>query len=355
MNASDKVKIGQFTLKNRITMAPTVKFDYTDETGNVTDKYIEHYRKRALGGFGLICVEATAVLPGGRFGKNHMGLWADSQIDGHKAITTACHDAGAIAIIQLNHVGVSANPECGPSVGPSTLELEGYKGKYISHGMDRGELMDMQKAYIKAAVRAREAGYDGVQLHACHGYLLNQFISVNHNKRDDEYGGTASNRARFTSEIIKEIRFECGNDFLISARTTGLEPTLADGITVAEKYLDSGCDYLQVSTGMTDLNVLAPYKDEMIDAVRSLGIRFKDYFKDTAVISCVGGINSAEMVNHILQNNMCDTVDIGRAALADPSFAAHVLNNEPIKKCFGCPNCQYGPFTKHNCPAGGGI
>jgi len=89
------IKIGAYTIKNRMTFAPTVKFDYTDESGAATTKHIDHYTDRAKGGCGLICVEATAITPGGRFGKNHMGLWEDTQIEGHKEITAGCHQYGA--------------------------------------------------------------------------------------------------------------------------------------------------------------------------------------------------------------------------------------------------------------------
>ena len=346
------IKIGSFTLKNRITMAPTVKFDYTDDSGLVTDKLVEHYEKRAKGGAGLICVEATAVLPGGRFGKNHMGLWDDSQIEGHKRITEACHKFGSVVIIQLNHIGCGAHPEIGPSVGPSDMEYEMWGHKVVTHGFTTDELHDMQKAFADAAVRAQKAGYDGVQLHGCHGYLINQFISVNNNKRNDEYGGSPENRARFASEIISEIREKCGKDFLISVRTTGCEPTVEDAISVGEEYVKAGCDYLQVSTGMTSLDSLPDYPDSEIDKTNSLGVYFKKHFDGRVPVSCVGGIKTAEKVRHILENDLCDTVDIARELLADPEFANAVIQEKEYKICYGCKACQYGPFTKHMYPCG---
>ena len=155
------IKIGAFTLKNRITFAPTVKFDFTDDSGMVTDKLVEHYVERAKGGCGLICVEATAVTPGGRFGKNHMGLWCDEQTEGHKRITKGCHEHGCVVIIQLNHTGYTANPECGPAIGPSAVTRQGFHGEYTTIEMTVEEIHEMQKAFVDAAVRAQEAGYDG--------------------------------------------------------------------------------------------------------------------------------------------------------------------------------------------------
>ena len=345
------IKIGKFTIKNRITFAPTVKFDFTDDTGMVTSKLIDHYKERAEGGTGLICVEATAVLPGGRFGKNHMGLWNDSQMEGHKAITKDCHNAGAVVIIQLNHTGYVSNPECGPHIGPSELEMEGYRGKYITHSMSIDEIHNVQQAFVDAALRAQKAGYDGIQLHGCHGYLINQFVSAINNRRNDEYGGTADNRARFACEIIEKVREVCGPDFLISVRTTGMDPTVEDAIAVAEEYVAAGCDYLQVSSGMTSLNELPEYMNAGIDKLPSLGAYFKKYFQDKVPVSCVGGINTPEMVKYLIENEFVDTVDVGRAILADPRFANAAITGSEYVKCYGCKACQYGPFTAHQCPA----
>lgn len=351
IKADTPIRIGHFEVKNRVTFAPTVKFDFTDDSGKVTEKLIEHYTERAEGGCGLICVEATAVLPGGRFGKNHMGLWEDEQIEGHRMITAGCHKYGATVIIQLNHTGYTSNPECGPAIGPSELELENWAGKYTTHGMSTDEIHEMQKAFTDAAVRAQKAGYDGIQLHGCHGYLINQFVSPDNNHRTDEYGGNAVNRARFAKEIIAKVRELCGPDFLISVRTTGYDANLEDAVKVAEEYVAAGCDYLQVSTGMTSLDGLEDYPDSMIDKVRSLGVRFKEHFAGRVPVSCIGGINTPELANYIIEKELCDTVDVARAILADPQFANAVINGAPYAKCFGCKRCQYGPFTEHKCPA----
>ncbi len=345
------IQIGKFLVKNRITFAPTVKFDFTDDTGMVTSKHIEHYKACAQGGTGLICVEATAVLPGGRFGKNHMGMWDDSQIEGHKSITKDCHNAGAVVIIQLNHTGYVSNPECGPAIGPSKLHMNGYRGEYITHAMTIDEIHNIEQAFVDSAVRAQKAGYDGIQLHGCHGYLINQFVSQVNNLRNDEYGGSVENRARFACEIIKNIRQLCGPDFLISVRTTGMDATVEDAIAVAEEYVAAGCDYLQVSSGMTSLDELPGFKNTDIDNLPRLGVYFKQHFSGKVAVSCVGGIKTPEMVKYLIENEYIDTVDLGRAILADPGFANAVINGSEYTKCYGCKACQYGPFTKLHCPA----
>lgn len=345
------VQIGSHTVKNRITFAPTVKFDFTDESGMANEKLVAHYAERAKGGCGLICVEATAVTPGGRFGKNHMGLWCDEQIAGHKEITAGCHAYGAVVIIQLNHTGYTSNPECGPAIGPSAVTRQGFRGEYTTVEMSPGDVRAMQQSFVDAAVRAKKAGYDGVQLHGCHGYLINQFMAPSANFRTDAYGGPAENRARFCSEIIAKIRELCGPEFLISVRTSGCDSTLEDAIAVAEEYVKAGCEYLQVSSGISSLADVAPFFDPKVTDIQSLGAYFKAHFNGRVPVSCVGGLTEPEQIHYLIEQEYVDTVDVAKAILADPGFANAVIEGTPYTRCYGCRVCQYGPFTAHQCPA----
>ena len=348
---NDPIKINKYTVKNRVTMAPTVKFDYAGPDGMVTEKHIEHYRDRAAHGCGLICVEATAVTPGGRFAPNHMGLWDDAQIEGHKAIVDACHEYGVVVIIQLNHTGNTSNPECGPAIGPSSVPTR--NPEVMSREMTVEEIHDMEKSFTEAAVRAQKAGYDGVQLHGCHGYLINQFIAKSTNKRTDEYGGSIENRARFGAEIIKMIREHCGEDFIISVRTTGIEPDIAAAIGVAEEYVKAGCDYLQVSTGIDEWDDATIVKDDTrpYNDICYLGVRFHEHFKGRVPVSCVNSLMEPSQVKYLIENDLVDTVDIARALLADPAFSEACTEDKEYQRCFECPRCQYGPFMPHKCPA----
>ncbi|MCR5249734.1 MAG: NADH:flavin oxidoreductase [Lachnospiraceae bacterium] len=349
-HVNDPITINGTTLKNRMTMAPTVKFDYAGPDGKVCEKHIAHYRKRAEGGCGLICVEATAVTPGGRFAKNHLGLWEDGQIEGHRAIVKACHENGAAVIIQLNHTGIGANPDCGPAMGPSAVPTR--NPEVLAKEMDAEEIRGMQDSFVSAALRAKEAGYDGIQLHGCHGYLINQFISKKTNLRTDGYGGNAENRARFASEILRRLRTECGDAFLLSVRTAGIEPDVASAIEIAEEYVKAGCDYLQVSTGIEwEDPTVKDEEDRPYNAICSLGVRFHEHFRGRVPVSCVNSINEASTVRYLIENELVDTVDLGRAVLADPAFPKAVLEDREFAKCFDCPRCQYGPGMPHKCPA----
>ncbi len=345
--AGDPITIGTLKLQNRMTMAPTVKFDYAGPDGMATDAHVRHYGERAAGGIGLICVEATAVTPGGRFWKNHMGLWEDAQIEGHKRIVSACHERDVPVIIQLNHTGITANPDCGPAMGPSAVTAR-ETGKPAEE-MSAAQIREMQESFLAASLRAKKAGYDGIQLHGCHGYLINQFISKKTNLRTDAYGGSVENRARFAAEIIRMIREECGEDFLISVRTAGIEPDVEAAIAIAEEYVRAGCDYLQVSTGIEweDSSVA---DTEHYNRFCSLGVRFHEHFRGRVPVSCVNGILDPETVRYLIENDLTDTVDLARAVLADPAFPEAVLTGAPFKRCLECRSCQYGPGMPHKCP-----
>ena len=189
--AAEPIRIGTKLVKNRVTFAPTVKFDWSDGAGIAVDRFRRHYEDRAKGGAGLICVEATCVEPQGRLAPSQLGLWEDGQIPGHRAIVDACHPWGTVMLVQLHHAGSAAHPDCGPAIGPSAVERRGRTCGELT----KERIREIAAAFIAAAERARAAGYDGVQLHGCHGYLINQFISPAANLRTDEYGGSIENRA----------------------------------------------------------------------------------------------------------------------------------------------------------------
>lgn len=345
---NDPITINKTIIKNRMTMAPTVKFDFAGEDGKVTEKHIQHYKERAEGGIGLICVEATAVTPGGRFFKNHLGLWEDEQIEGHKQIVADCHDNNVAALIQLNHTGITANPECGLPYGPSAVQT---RNGDMSVEMTVEEIHRMQNAFVNAAIRAKKAGYDGIQLHGCHRYLINQFVYENTNFRDDEYGGSVENRARFASEIIRMVRKECGADFIISVRTVGADATIDDAIAIAEEYVKAGCDYLQVSHGFLETDPSLAGNNGPFTQICTMGVRFHEHFAGRIPVSCVNSILEPSQVKILIENDFTDTVDLARAVLADPNFPNAVLNDTSYVKCFTCKRCQYGPFAAHKCPA----
>lgn len=348
-DASAPIRIGQRTLKNRITMAPTVKF-YAGDDGLVTDEYVRHYEERAAGGCGLIVVEATCISREGRLFPSQLGLWNDEQIEGHRRLADAVHRQGALVIPQIHHGGLGTHPACGPMTSPTKVLWNNGKDEAWAKELAAEEIRAIVKQFIDAAVRARRAGYDGVQLHACHGYLINDFAS-SVNRRTDEYGGSPENRARFGCEIISGIRSACGPDFIISSRVSGCDPTPEEAILIAERYAEAGCDYLQVSNGIAPLDGIPHDESLPYNKVAALGVRLHEHFRGRVPVSVVNGLNTPEQIRYLFEHDLTDTVDLARAVLADPAFPQAVLSGAPYVKCSGCPDCAFGPGHRHPCPA----
>lgn len=340
------IQIGSKMIKNRITFAPTVKFDWTDNSGIAIERFAQHYEDRAKGGTGMICVEATCIDPKGRLAPSQLGLWEDSQIEGHRAITDACHQHGAAVLVQIHHGGYNTHPECGPSKGPSVVKWRDRTTEELT----LEEIYIIRTQFIEAAARAKKAGYDGVQLHACHAYLLNQFVSPSMNQRTDEYGGSTENRVRLSCEIIRGIHEACGRDFIVSARTTGAEPTLEEAWAVADALIEAGADYLQVSSGIgpDEIN----YPDALpYNRIAWLGTQMHAHVQGRVPVSVVNGILKPEQARYLIDHNLADTIDSARALLADPNWANGVTDGADYVYCRNCKVCFWSPFMSRKCPA----
>lgn len=343
--AAEPIRIGAKLVKNRVTFAPTVKFDWTDGSGVAIDRFRRHYLLRAQGGVGLICVEATCVEPGGRLAASQLGLWEDGQIAGHRAITDACHGEGTVLLVQLHHAGATTHPAVGEGFGPSAVERYGRACGELS----LSRIHEIRDAFIAAARRAQAAGYDGVQLHGCHGYLINQFISPAMNQRTDEYGGSIENRARFGCEIIQGIRAACGPDFLISVRHAAAEPTLEDSAAIAHRYIDAGMDYLQLSDGIGPSQADCP-ADYPYNKVVWMGVELRKRIQGRVPVSVVNSIFTPQQARDLIDQDQADTVDAARALLADPAWARAVTEGADYLPCRQCRACFWSPFMPHRCP-----
>ena len=343
------IRIGKKTCKNRITMAPTVKFN-AGKDGRITDFFVRHYELRARHGCGLICVEATAVSPEGRLAPSQIGLWEDGQAEGHRRLTEACHRYGALVIPQLHYGGLGTHPECGPLTSPTAVLWKAWDREVMAEELTVPEILRIEQCFIDAAIRAKKAGYDGVQLHGCHSYLINDFASEI-NRRTDRYGGNSENRARFGCEIIAGLREACGDDFLISVRVSGCDPTVEESLGTAECYVSAGCDCLQVSNGIRDVSGLPHDESLPYNRIASLGVTFHEHFRGRVPVSTVNGLRTPEQVRYLLENDLTDTVDLACGLLTDPAFAEAILNGTPYMKCLSCKACGWGPGHVHPCPA----
>lgn len=327
---SDSLTIRHTTIKNAICLPPMVCFKYGSKSGEVSDPNVEHYRAIARGGAGLLIQEATCISTDGKLDAMQLGIWSDDQIAGHARIARAVHDENAAIVMQIHHagvVGIAQQPLC-PSAYP-------YEEK-IGKEMTLEDIARTQRDFIQAARRAELAGYDGVELHGCHRYLISQFLNKRVNKRQDEYGASPM---KYVTEIIDGIRGVTSDDFIVGIRLGGFEPTLEDGIQYAVALEQAGFDFINVSTGFgseTD-----PYKPD--DFPYESRIYAAGRIKKAVCIPvfAVGNIRTIEDAQDVLQRTGVDMVDVGRSMLVDPQWANKALRAQQPGKCVGCRECRW--------------
>lgn len=310
-------------VKNRIVMAPMCMFCAKD--GFVNDWHFVHYTTRAVGGVGLIVVEATGVESRGRITDHDLGLWRDDQIEGMARIVEACKAQGARIGVQLAHAGRKSEVTLEEPVAPSPIAFsERYR---VPRELTIEEIKEVVASFRNAAVRADKAGFDTIEIHAAHGYLISEFLSPLTNQRTDEYGGSAENRSRFLKEVLREIRDVWPQNKPILVRVS------------AEDYMEEG-NHVEVIA-----RVLRELKEEGIDLVNVssggvVNVRPKDYpgyqvkfaeiiRKETGIPVIAGGLlSSPQMAEEILQNERADMIFLGRELLRTPYWplnAAHEL------------------------------
>jgi 2,4-dienoyl-CoA reductase-like NADH-dependent reductase (Old Yellow Enzyme family) len=333
-------------VKNRVIMPPMVCFGYSGENGFVTRKHLDHYHERAEGGAGIIVTEATCVLREGRLAPCQLGIWSDDHIEGLSQIPEIVKAAGVVSLIQLHHAGLVAPDSVtvapvGPSADPKNPR---------SRALHLEEILTIRDAFIRAAVRAKEAGYDGVQVHGAHGYLLSQFASAFYNHRGDEYGKDTEGRMKLACEIIAGIRKQCGNSFLIDFRMGANSPTLEEGIAVAQILAKQPVDLLNVSHGGSLVTLPRPPKGFDYNWICYSGTAIRAYV--SIPVAVVNEIRTPDRANYLIEQNLADFVNLGRPLLADPHWVKKAQHHEEmIVPCQNCkPRCKW--YTNpEQCPA----
>ncbi|XKE96230.1 NADPH dehydrogenase NamA [Metaplanococcus flavidus] len=308
----EPLTIKNVTFKNRIVMAPMCMYESDGEDGRVTDWHRIHYPSRAVGGSGLIMLEATAVQPQGRISARDLGIWEDSHVEGLTELVRLIKNSGAKTAIQLAHAGRKATVE-GEIQAPSPLPFnENYK---TPAEMAKQEIKETVNAFKQGAIRSDQAGFDVIELHAAHGYLINQFLSPLTNKRTDEYGGSAENRYRFLREIIDAVNEVWQKPLFV--RISAHDYT--DGGMTPELYIEMArwmkqqcVDLIDVSSG-----ALVPAN---IPVYPGYQVKFAETIRQGANIptGAVGLITSPLQAEEILQNDRADMVFLARELLRDP-------------------------------------
>lgn len=327
-------EIKNIMVKNRIAVPPMVVQTWSDDTGRVSQKHIEHYEAIAKGGAGLIIQEGTCVNINGRLADTQLGIWEDAQVEGLKKITETVHRHGTPILVELHHAGIAGIAE--ELVCPSDYEcmIKGQlkKGRKLTIE----ELHSIQQDFITAAKRAYLAGYDGVELHACHSYLISQFLNRRVNRRDDRYGQKPE---LFALEIIHEIRQQMPSDFIIGVRLGGFEPSLEDGIAYARIFEENGIDFLDISYGFVPDSEPTVPQDYPFKDVIYAAQKVKEVV--SIPVFAVNGINSPELAERILEYTNVDMVDIGRGTLVNYNWANDAKAGRDIGTCLYCKTCMW--------------
>ena len=338
------IKIGSLTLPNRIVMAPMAT-NYSTLTGNVTQKQIDYYVRRAKGGVGLIIAESNYVVRQGRGSRKRLGLTTDDEIILHRKLIEAVQREGSYICAQLHHAGATAPAssigEYPVSCSSVTLTSKGqpFIG-VIPRTLTANEIEELVKAYGQAARRAVAAGFDAVQIHAAHGYLINQFLSPHTNRRDDKYGGTPAKRMRFLLEIVDEVRSVVGADFPLTVRLSS-EEKINGGYTidfiqdVVRELENHGIDEVNLSAGNYDeiekISPIPPFPEGCY-------VKYAERIKTSASIpvGVVGRIKTPQLAEEILRLNKADIIYLGREMIADPDWPNKARTGQQIRECIYC-------------------
>jgi len=343
-NLFDSITIQNNKIKNRVVVPPMVCFGYAGTNGFVTKANIEHYQALAIGGAGIIILEAHAVEENGRLANNQLGIWSDLHIEGLKRIAENCHEQDVISLVQIHHAGLQTPKSVSSSaIAPSDYNKDGR----VATAMTLDEIKRVQESFLKGAIRVKKAGFDGIELHGAHGYLIDQFMSPITNHRQDQYGGNIENRMRFGIEILTMIKAELGKDFILGYRMGGNEPGVEEGIVIAKALEASGVDLLHVSAGIVGDSLPKVPKDFPYNWIVYCGSEIKKEVKIPVIV--VNGIKTGELASFLIENNLADFVAIGKAQLVDSNWANKVYTNKKPKPCLNCGKCSW--FTDgRNCP-----
>lgn len=312
-------RLKNLSLKNRIVMPPMCMY-CAPEDGRATKWHVVHYATRAVGGAGLIIVEATGISPEGRLTSNDLGIWDDDHIEGLSEIVRAVHECGSKIGIQLNHGGRKGKAADVTIEAPSPIPYE--EGDAVPEEMTGEDIAETVAEFRNAAVRAEKAGFDLIQIHAAHGYLLNEFLSPLTNRRTDEYGGSPENRVRMLGEVLDAVGTVWPEEKPIEVRITAED--YQDGGNHAEDLGEmlnlvkmKGIDSVNVSTGG-----LVPVVPKTYPGYQVPGAKIIKNLTGLPV-TAGGLLYEPHEINRIIENDEADMVYLGRELLRNPYWPLH--------------------------------
>lgn len=335
------IRIGNMEISNRFVVPP-MGTNLANPDGSVSQEFIDYWEARAKGGWGLLIVEVTAVDPLGKAIPFQPGIWDDSFIPGLKKLTDIVHSFGVKIAVQLHHAGRQTSSQIigEQPVAPSPIPC--IVSKEMPRELSIDEIYDLIEKFGDAALRARKAGFDAVEIHGAHGYLIAQFMSPHSNKRVDKFGGSLHNRMRFPNEIIKNIRRKVGGSYPVIFRISGDERvtgglSIDESRTMARIVEHTGVNALHVSVGAygSMQYIIAPS-----DIPPGFILSYAEEIKKAVSVPVigVGRINSPELAKDAILSGKADLLAWGRQSLADPETPNKIAAGfiEDISPCIAC-------------------
>ena len=332
------IQAGSLLLHNRLVMPPMATAK-SDAAGRVTRELIDYYDEKTMGGYlGLVIVEHSFMKLEGKAHPGQLSIADDGAVEGLKSLAKTIKQNGSKAVLQVNHAGTAAAAEVTGStpVGPSAVKNP-RRGD-MPRELSVEELRELAQAFGDAARRTREAGFDGVEIHSAHGYLLNQFFSPLTNRRKDEYGGSVLNRIRLHLEVIAAVKDAAGSDFPVLLRLGASDflpggTTIEDSITAAKEFEKAGVGILDISggfsgytvPGLTGQGFFAPLSEAVKQAV-------------SIPVILTGGVTEAEAAEKLLRDSKADLIGVGRAVLQDSNWARDAVTKLMRQKGAGAGN-----------------
>ena len=339
----EPIKVRELEIRNRIFMAPMCQYSCEGKDGVPGEWHLVHYGARATGGAGMVIVEATGVSPEARISPWCTGIWNEDQVKAWRIVNDFCHSQGATTAIQLAHAGRKASTYRSWS-GSNSIPLSDGGWQTVSstdeafpdyappRALETLEISEVVGQWVAAAERSIRAGFDAIEIHAAHGYLIHQFLSPITNQRTDEYGGSLENRARLLLEIVRGIRTAIGEAVPLLIRFSATDYheggwDEAQTAEVASWCAEAGADLFDISSGGLITGVQIPFNE------RGYQVRFAEYIGERVdqPVSAVGMIWDGPQAEAILQAGDVEVISIGRAFLRDPYWAlraAHDLGVE---------------------------
>lgn len=336
----EPIKIGKMELRNRIMRSAT--WDGTaDRSGATTELSTSIYRKLAEGGIGLIVTGYAFISSNGQAVSGQYGIHNDNMIPGWKQIVKAVHNSGGKIAMQIVHAGANSGYLSSKGIALSAVSSLPEMTK-VHTEMTEEDIESIISDFAAAGIRVREAGFDAVQLHGAHGYLMSQFVSPLYNHRSDRWGGNSENRRRFHLEVIRRLRKVIGNDYPIlikfgvqDDRDSGLP--LEEGVEIARQMERSGIDSIEISSGVgtsasiTDAKGLEPVFRERAAAVKRAV---------SVPVAVVSGIRQLDIAKQIIDSGDADIISMSRPFIREPDIVLQwQKGNSTIAKCISCNRC----------------